>query len=376
MSENTQTTEQTKQTANLPAEAGATAVAVPEAPPRSGLPAFMQTASPAMQIMLDPVLFQQAKQIATYMSRADGFTPRHLLGKVEACFAVVTRSLTWKLDPFAVAQCTWGTPDGKIGYYGVLIQSILENSGKLEGPVTYEHFGDWSQVQGKFSIERSAKGKEYPKRLWKAEDTKGLGVIVRAKIIGESEPREWPFDLVQAFPLNATTWATDPRTQICYTAVRRFANLAAPGLLMGVPFEGDSADFVGPEHAKDITPSRPRRAEFADPTPTVEPEDESQEPEEWEFIDPDGEVVITADADAWSEKFAGTLKGIGNMTDVEHAGKLLEGVWETNSPMLHRLRDLSDEDRAGQVHAAYSAAFNSLQARKGAASTEAGDQAA
>ena len=221
------------------------------------------TSSPAMQIMLDDRLFERVKLIAKYMANAEGFTPRHLLGKTEACFAVVTRSLTWKLDPFAVACCTYQTPGGAIGYEGKLCQAILENSGKIEGAVKYEHYGDWSKIQAKFKIQTSDKGKKYAVPNWKEADEAGVGVTVSAKIIGEPEVREWSFDLIQAFPRNSTLWATDPKTQICYTAVRRFANVAAPGLFMGVPFERDDLGHYGPDNAKDITP-RPARSDFVD----------------------------------------------------------------------------------------------------------------
>ena len=233
-----------------------TAVAMPQTGP--GLEQFVTgPMSPALAIMLDPVMFERAKQMATYLSRAEGFTPTHLLGKAEACFAVVTRSLTWKLDPFAVAGSTYQTPGGRIGYEGKLCQAILENSGALDGPVRFKHYGDWSKVKGKFTIAKSDKGKDYARQTWTRADAEGLGVTVSARVKGEDEPRTWDFDLDQAFPLNSTLWATDPKTQICYTAVRRFASVAAPGLFMGVPFDReDLADNIGPERAKDVTPPR------------------------------------------------------------------------------------------------------------------------
>ncbi len=222
--------------------------------------------SPALQIMLDDRLFERAKLVAKYMSDAQGFTPRHLIGHTEACFAVVCRSITWKLDPWAVACCTYQTPGGAIGYEGKLVQAILENSGKFEGPIRYEHFGDWSMVEGKFKLETSQKGNKYTAATWNDEDAKGLGVIVRGKVVGEIDEREWPFLLVQAQPRNSTLWATDPRTQICYTAVRRFANVAAPGILMGVPFDREdwTEQAKGAEHAKDITPPAPQREDYTE----------------------------------------------------------------------------------------------------------------
>lgn len=139
--------------------------------------------------------------------------------------AVVTRALTWRLDPFAVAQSTYQPAQGaKVGFEGKLVQAILENSGRLEGGVAFEHFGDWTRITGKFEKKKSDKGRDYAVPAWAPKDEEGLGVIVRAKLRGEDKPREFQFLLVQAFPRNSTLWALDPKTQICYLAVRRFAS--------------------------------------------------------------------------------------------------------------------------------------------------------
>src|SRR4051794_2818023 len=100
----------------LPANTAGTSIAEPVG--MSGMPL-------ALSLWFDDRLFDRAKLIATYISKADGFTPKHLIGKPEACFAVVSRSMTWRLDPFAVAKSTYQTPGGSIGYMGSLCQAIL-----------------------------------------------------------------------------------------------------------------------------------------------------------------------------------------------------------------------------------------------------------
>jgi hypothetical protein len=194
------------------------------------------------------------------MSKATGVTPKHLIGAPEACFAVVSRAITWRLDPFAVALATYQTPGGQIGFEGKLVHAILENSGKLSpssGGIRYEHYGDWSKVQGRFKIVESqkqdseGKPRKYAMPSWTDEDARAgkpadqttyplaqsCGVRVIAHLRGESKPRFLDFDLIQAQPRNSTLWATDPMTQICYTAVRRFASSVVPALMMGVPFD-------------------------------------------------------------------------------------------------------------------------------------------
>jgi hypothetical protein len=218
--------------------------------------------SPGLALMFNDRLYERCKQIATVMSKAEGITPPHLLGKGEACFAVVTRAITWRLDPFAVMTATYQTPGGRVGFEGKLIQAILENSGMLEGPVTYELIGEWNRIRGKHRIAKSSKGHDYAVPDWKPEDEEGLGVVVRAKVKGEREPREMePFMLRSCFPRNSTLWALRPDQQIKYTACRAFGNTVAPGILMGVPFDSD-ADGGG--SMIDVTPPRPTRSAFAD----------------------------------------------------------------------------------------------------------------
>lgn len=237
----------------------------------SGLPSLMKM-SPGLALFFNDAVYARCKAIASHMAKAEGMMPRHLIGKPEACFAVISRAITWNLDPYSVAMATYQTPGGSIGYAGTLIQAILENSGGLDGGVKFEHGGDWSKVQGKFKIETSPKGGKYPVPLWGQKEAEGLYVIVSAKVKGELEPRTLKFELNEAFPLNSPLWATAPNRQICYTACRAFGNLATPALLMGVPFDVDPTNFYG-EPMQDVTPPRPAKSDFVRKTEVTEMHD-------------------------------------------------------------------------------------------------------
>lgn len=215
--------------------------------------------APGLALMFNDALYERCKQMAKIIAAAEGYTPRHLIGKVEACFAVVTRSITWKMDPWAVATSTYQTPNGNVGFEGKLVQAILELSGKLEGGVTYEHIGNWNKIRGRWKKKTSDRGKEFAVSDWKDEDEVGLGVIVRAQVKGEATPREHTVYMRECFPRNSTLWALRPSQQIQYTAVRAFANVAAPGLLMGVPFDSD-ADGGGLMVEVNERPAAPTRA--------------------------------------------------------------------------------------------------------------------
>lgn len=224
----------------------------------AGLPTVMEM-SPGLAIFFNDALYQRCKNIAKLMSGASSMVPAHLRDKAEACFAVVSRSIVWKLDPYAVAMSTYTTPGGSIGYEGKLIQAILERSGQIDGQIRFTHMGDWTKVRGKFELKEGKTGGKYPVPTWTKEDAADLYVTVSARVKGEAADRTLDFYLDTCWPLNSPLWATDPRRQICYTAVRAFANLACPSLLFGIPFDVDPA---GLSDMVDITPAKPQGSEF------------------------------------------------------------------------------------------------------------------
>lgn len=264
-----------------------------ESAPSNLLPALYGkgvAVSPALAIMLDDKLFTRCRTVAAMMSAAVGFIPKHLIGKTEACFAIVSRSIVWKLDPWSVACSTFSPADGKVGYEGKLCQAVIENSGQVVGGVTYHYYGpvvvkmkngtertfkscepelekvlsnpdnkeisrkDWNAVLGKFIIKESSndgKSKKYAVATYTDADEMGLGVIARAQVKGEAERREYDIMLRQAWPRNSTLWATDPLTQLGYRAARGLGHVAMPGIFMGVPI-GDDAIH---EEMIDVTPA-------------------------------------------------------------------------------------------------------------------------
>lgn len=185
------------------------------------------------QLYLNPVLREQIRSLAQEMAKDDLNTPEHLFDKPSACAVVITRAMVWGLDPYLVASMTFQTPNKKMGYEGALVNAAIDRH--LVGGVHFRHYGDWSKVQGKFKVETSAKGHKYQVPTWTDRDAEGLGVEVSARVRGESEARQMTLELIQCHPRNSTLWATDPKTQICYTGVRRFAKVMVPAALMGLP---------------------------------------------------------------------------------------------------------------------------------------------
>lgn len=306
--------------------------------------------APGLAIMFNDRVYERCKDIARMLAGARGTTPPHLVDKQHACFAVVVNSITWGLNPFQVAASTYETPGGKVGYEGKLVQAILENSGRFEGPITFEHFGDWRKVQGRWK-----KPDKVPIREWKDEDEVGLGVIVRGKVKGESKEREFTMYLRECFPRNSTLWVLRPSQQICYTAVRAFGNIAAPGIMMGVPFNSDLDEAM-----IDVTPgdapARPRRDNFVDRmgSGSISTDAQTDEIATGEAASEDDAVLAQAqDADAASEEFS-TADAYQMGEEAFSKGKALRAVppeWRDNPATVTYVEAWQEGWRAAEAEA-------------------------
>lgn len=291
---------------------------------------------PALALMLDDKLFDRVQAIALKMAGAVGFVPGHCVNKPDVCFAVATRAIVWKLDPFAVAQATYQPAEGaKVSYEGKLVQAILEQSGRFVLPIKREYVGDWSKVQGKFvtresqRTDKEGKPKKYQAPGWSEKDEDGLGIIIRCLVKGEAEPREISLDLRQCHPRNSTLWATDPMTQIYYRAIRMFGFVACPGILMGVPFDDDEDEPV----MKNITPESERPQTSGPVRPPAE--------EQVEITGADGEVFLLPPGPAKAKLFG----MIGELAD----GEDFELLWKANADLIKSdpmLRERMKERRA------------------------------
>lgn len=200
-----------------------------------------------MSPIFDPRVFAQMSEIATIMATGKATIPLEYRNSPGDCLAVIEQAYRWRMSPFAVAQKTFFV-SGKIGYEAQLINAGVIGSGAIYGTPDYEWYGPWEKVIGKFQIKVGDKG-EYRVPGWKLSDEEGIGVIVRATLVGEENPRELNLLLAQARTRNSTLWADDPRQQLAYLALKRWARLYCPGVILGVysvdEIESQSEKFMG-----------------------------------------------------------------------------------------------------------------------------------
>ncbi|MBG0596288.1 recombinase RecT [Enterobacter kobei] len=174
-------------------------------------------------------------RFATLMADSKATVPAHLAGKPADCLAVTMQAAQWGMNPYAVAQATH-LVNGTLGYEAKLVNAVVSSSSLLASRLNYRWDGDWSKVNGK------------------TDKSPNLTVTVWATLKGESEPRELTISMAQAGVRNSPLWEHDPRQQLAYLCVKRWARLNAPDVLLGV-YTPDELQETAPRVERDITPA-------------------------------------------------------------------------------------------------------------------------
>lgn len=174
-------------------------------------------------------------RFATLMADSKATVPQHLAGKPADCLAVTMQAAQWGMNPFAVAQKTH-VVNGTLGYEAQLVNAVVSSSNLLSTRLNYRWDGDWSKVNGK------------------SDKSPSLTVTVSAVLKGEAEPRELTISMAQAGVRNSPLWEQDPRQQLAYLCVKRWARLHAPDVLLGV-YTPDELQETTQRVERDITPA-------------------------------------------------------------------------------------------------------------------------
>ena len=186
------------------------------------LPANAQTSN----LVLDPAAMQNMVAFADFMCKAVITVPKHLQGNSGDCLAVTMQAMQWGMNPFAVAQKTH-LVSGNLGYEAQLVNAVIIARAPIIGRPNYDWYGDWSKVDGKVS---------------KAHD---VGVRVWVTIKGESDPRLLDISMSQVGSVrNSPNWANDPKQQIAYLAIKKFARLHFPDVILGVYTDDELLDHA------------------------------------------------------------------------------------------------------------------------------------
>ena len=208
----------------------------------------------------------QLQAFAGLMAQSAVTVPEHLRGNPADCMAIVMQAMQWGMNPYAVAQKTH-LVGGVLGYEAQLVNAVISSSNAIVGRFHYEYEGDWSKCASSREeiVKKPAKGggtydKKETVRGWESADEQGLSVRVGAVIRGESEIT-WgePVFLSSVITRNSPLWVSNPKQQIAYLALKYWARLYCPAVVLGVY----TPDEVEPRTEKEINPA-PQRVSLAD----------------------------------------------------------------------------------------------------------------
>lgn len=192
--------------------------------------------------IFSPSGLQKLQAFASVMAEGKSTVPAHLAGKPADCLAVALQAAQWGMNPFAVAQKTH-LVNGTLGYEAQLVNAVVTSSTAVQGRFKYEYGGNWENFRP---------GDKNPN----AE--KGLCVRVGAVLRGETEIT-WGEPLYMEFVTtrNSPLWKTAPKQQLAYLAVKYWARLYCPDVILGVytPDEFEQKDRV----EREVTPARTRQ---------------------------------------------------------------------------------------------------------------------
>ncbi len=228
--------------------------------PSADQPDLQVVATSSAALILDGASMDSMMRLADIMAKGRATVPEHLRGNAADCAAVVMQAIQWRMNPFAVGQKTH-LVNGVLGYEAQLVNAVIQSSGVTVDRFNYDWYGPWEKIIGKTKvIQMPAKDgkKAYEFRVpdYSMADEVGLGVRVWSTLKGEEMPRKLELLLVQASVRNSPLWATDPKQQLAYLAVKRWARLYAPDVILGV-YTPDELEEVNRElrPMRDITPT-------------------------------------------------------------------------------------------------------------------------
>ncbi len=173
--------------------------------------------------------FAELEKFSSFMA-VSNFVPKHLRGKQADCLAVLLQSMRWEMDPFSVAQKTYFVNDG-MAYEAQLVNAVVLSRAQL---------------------------KSRPKLEWSGEG-ENLKCKCSAVFQGEDEPLEFEGEMKTITTRNSPLWKQQPKQQLGYFALRAWARLYCPDVLMGVYTKDemeDSSMHYGADNAIDITANR------------------------------------------------------------------------------------------------------------------------
>jgi hypothetical protein len=175
-----------------------------------------------------PRTFGEVIEFAQMMCKAEGAIAPPLVGNPGACMSIIQRSLSWQVDPWAVATKVY-LVNGILAYEAQLISAIVKKWAPIrEKAIPYVYEGEGLNMTCSITVHHQDTGEAY---------------FYKSPKISEIDPRKSPL------------WKTDPRQQLGYYSIRAMARRHFPDIILGV-YDPDEARTM-----RDVTPREERKVD-------------------------------------------------------------------------------------------------------------------
>ena len=175
---------------------------------------------------------ERIERFAELMAGSKVSIPAELQNNPGDCLAICLQAAAWQMNPFAVAQKTH-IIKGKIGYEAQLVNAVITRWAPIQGRLQFVYSDGWERILGKTHTKQGKSG-DYLAPAWTSKDEEGLWCEVSATLHNEQQPRVLRVMMNQAWPRQSTNWASDPKQQLAYTAVKRWSRLHCPDVILGI----------------------------------------------------------------------------------------------------------------------------------------------
>ena len=173
------------------------------------------------------------------MMARDSFLPGHLRFALDPertvanCFRVVAKARQWKMSPYDVAAHSY-EKGGKLGFDGLITAAVVQNSGKIQGRLTFT--------------------------------CTGAGATMRGLVVGTLKGAKAPVsvDVVPwTGPTRSTAWDTDPVQMLWYRGVRQWTRLYLPEVFFSIDGGDDESTPISQRDLDAVKASLPAAASQA-----------------------------------------------------------------------------------------------------------------
>ncbi|NIG12966.1 recombinase RecT [Pantoea sp. Al-1710] len=195
--------------------------------------------------IFNPTSLEKLQIFAEQMALSRVTIPNHLVGKPADCLAVALQAVQWNMNPYAVAQKT-SVVNGGLCYEAQLVNAVVTSSHAVQSRFKYEYGGEWDKYRPGDKSDNAEKG---------------LCVRVGAVLTGDKEVTwgEWLYlEFIKV--RNSPLWTTAPKQQFGYLAVKYWARLYTPDVILGVytpdemtqPIERDVTPVPAPQTVTEL----------------------------------------------------------------------------------------------------------------------------